>query len=77
MEKTTKEFIALRQQIIYFNKFHNPTRIRLRKKLNKNLDDLISGISDIENAVSELPYKEYKKHKLTEVDIATDEQKKY
>ena len=43
-------------------KFNNETRIRLRKKLNKNLDDIIDGESEIVKAISNVPSnKEVKK----------------
>ena len=63
-KKISKECIAIRQLIDKSIKFNTETRLRLRKKLNKNLDDIIDGESQIVKAISNLPKKEVKKHLL-------------
>ena len=63
-KKISKECIAIRQLIEKSIKFNTETRLRLRKKLNKNLDDIIDGESQIVKAISNLPKKEVKKHLL-------------
>ena len=63
-KKISKECIAISQLIDKSIKFNTETRLRLRKKLNKNLDDIIDGESQIVKAISNLPKQEVKKHLL-------------
>ena len=56
-KKISKECIAIRQLIDKSIKFNTETRLRLRKKLNKNLDDIIDGESQIVKAISNLSKK--------------------
>ena len=51
MKKFSKESIYLMQLIEKSMKFNTETRLRLRKKLNKNLDDIIDGESEIVKAI--------------------------
>ena len=72
MEKISKECVVARQLIINSNKFNTKTRIRLRKKLNKNLDDMINGVSEIEKSISNLPIKTFKKYNLGIIKTIAD-----
>ena len=65
MKKFSKESLNVMQLIQKSMKFNNETRIRLRKKLNKNLDDIIDGESEIVKAISNVPSnKEVKKYRM-------------
>ena len=58
-------------------KFNNETRIRLRKKLNKNLDDIIDGESEIVKAISNVPSnKEVKKYRMAGAQLECAEEAK-
>ena len=72
MEKISKETVVLNQLIVNYNKLNNQTRVRLRKKLNKNLDDMINGASEIEKSILKLSNKEYKKVSCEEIKSSID-----
>ena len=72
MEKISKDTVVLNQLIVNYNKLNNQTRVRLRKKLNKNLDDMINGASEIEKSILKLSNKEYKKVSCEEIKSSID-----
>ena len=74
MKKISKESIYVKQLIEKSIKFNTETRLRLRKKLNKNLDDIIDGESEIVKAISNIPNKEVKKHRLAEAQFECAEE---
>ena len=72
MYKISKDTVVLNQLIVNYNKLNNQTRVRLRKKLNKNLDDMINGASEIEKSILKLSNKEYKKGSCEEIKSSID-----
>ena len=75
MKKFSKESIYVMQLIEKSIKFNTPTRLRLRKKLNKNLDDIIDGESEIVKAISNVPSnKEVKKYSMAEAQFECAEE---
>ena len=60
-----RSFGSARFSLTMTLKFNTETRLRLRKKLNKNLDDIIDGESEIVKAISNVPSnKEVKKYRM-------------
>ena len=77
MKKFSKESLNVMQLIQKSMKFNNETRIRLRKKLNKNLDDIIDGESEIVKAISNVPSnKEVKKYRMVGAQLECAEEAK-
>ena len=77
MKKFSKESLNVMQLIQKSMKFNNETRIRLRKKLNKNLDDIIDGESEIVKAISNVPSnKEVKKYRMAGAQLECAEEAK-
>ena len=75
MKKFSKESIYVMQLIEKSIKFNTETRLRLRKKLNKNLDDIIDGESEIVKAISNIPSnKEVKKYRMAEAQFECAEE---
>ena len=75
MKKFSKESINVMQLIEKSIKFNTETRLRLRKKLNKNLDDIIDGESEIVKAISNVPSnKEVKKYRMAEAQFECAEE---
>ena len=63
MRKITKEAVKVEQLINRSLTFATEVRLRLRRKLNKKLDDIIEGESEIVNAISNVPIKLSKKNR--------------
>ena len=75
MKKFSKESLYVMQLIEKSIKFNTETRLRLRKKLNKNLDDIIDGESEIVKAISNFPSnKEVKKYRMAEAQFECAEE---
>ena len=75
MKKFSKESLYVMQLIEKSIKFNTETRLRLRKKLNKNLDDIIDGESEIVKAISNIPSnKEVKKYRMAEAQFECAEE---
>ena len=72
MDKINKECVIITQLIKNANKFNTPTRIRLRKKLNKSLDDLINDELEIDKLVTKLSIKIVKKYNCDKIKLALE-----
>ena len=73
MDKINKECVIITQLIKNVNKFNTPTRIRLRKKLNKSLDDMINDELEIDKLVTKLSMKMVKKYNCDKIKLALEE----
>ena len=60
MKKDKKEFIVIKELVKDSQKFNKPIRLRLRRKLNNNVDEMIKREEKIEQMISEIPNKLYK-----------------
>ena len=72
MDKMNKECVIITQLIRNANKFNTPTRIRLRKKINKSLDDMINDELKIDKLVTKLSMKTVKKYYCDKVKLALE-----
>ena len=61
MSNVKKELCVYTEKLKDYRKFVNPTRFRLRKKLNKSLDDMIIQCNEMEQVCKNLSYKSVKK----------------
>ena len=68
MKKDKKEFIVIKEIVKDSQKFNKPIRLRLRRKLNKNSDEMIKQEEKIEQMISEIPNKLYKKRNFKELE---------
>ena len=68
MIKQKKEFLAIKELVKDSQKFNKPIRLRLRRKLNKNVDEMIKREEKIEQMISEIPNKLYKKRNFNELE---------
>ena len=68
MKKDKKEFIVIKELVKDSQKFNKPIRLRLRRKLNKNSDEMIKQEEKIEQMISEIPNKLYKNRNFKELE---------